>query len=159
MHAYCIYCERYRCATILRLMELQPGFRCISPRIVQRKWVRGRCEEEIHDWLPGYIFLYTEESLCNRIHIPGIIRWLGYGELEGTDRAFAEMLYKKNGVMGTVRLAETGDRCVIDDPLWKNMEGVIIKIDRGRKRCCIEIIFDEAPRTVWLGYDLVHLKE
>ena len=159
MYAYCLYCERQRCADIARLMESWHGIRAISPVIIQRKWKKGICQEERHDWLPNYIFLYPEEPLKDKIRIPGIIRWLGNGELEGADLAFAQMLYEKNGVLGTVRLAEAGDRCVINDPLWNNAEGRILKIDRGRKRCCVEFTFDNLTRTVWLGYDLVKTKE
>ena len=159
MHAYCLYCERQRCAKITQLAELRENIRCISPIIIQRKWIGKKCVEEKHDWLPNYLFLYTEEPLREKIHIPGIIRWLGNGELEGSDLAFARMLYEKKGVMGIIHLAEEGDRCIINDPLWKNTEGRIIKIDRGRKRCCVEFVFDDIPRTVWLGYDLVQVKE
>ena len=48
---------------------------------------------------------------------------------------------------------------MFNDPLWKDTEGRILKIDRGRKRCCVEFVFDDIPRTVWLGYDLVRVKE
>ena len=159
MHAYCLYCERQRCGRIAQLMELHPGIRCISPAIIQRKWVGKQCLEEKHDWLPNYLFLYAEEPLLDKIWVDGVIRWLGNGELEGSDLAFARMLYEKNGVLGTIRLAEEGDRCVINDPLWEDAEGRILKIDRGRKRCCVEINFDHISRTVWLGYDLIQVKD
>ena len=159
MHAYCLYCERQRCGQIAQLMELHPGIRCISPAIIQRKWVGKKCLEERHDWLPNYLFLYAEEPLREKIRVDGVFRWLGNGELEGSDLAFARMIYEKNGVLGTIRLAEEGDRCVINDPLWKDAEGRILKIDRGRKRCCVEINFDHIPRTVWLGYDLIQVKD
>lgn len=159
MHAYCLYCERQHCRRIARVMEISYGIRCIPPVIIQRKWIGRECVEEKHDWLPNYLFLYPDDPLQDRIRIPGIIRWLGNGELEGSDLAFAEMLYEKDGVMGTIRLAEEGDRCVINDPLWKNTEGRILKIDRGRKRCCIEITFDGVKRKIWLGYDLIQTED
>ena len=59
--------------------------------------------------------------------------------------------------MGTIHLAEVGQYCTVDDPLWQRMEGKIIKIDRGRKRCCVEFTFDDTRRTVWLGYELIQL--
>ena len=65
------------------------------------------------------------------------------------------MLLEHGGIMGTVKLVEVGDRCRIEDPMWKNLHGTVVKIDRGRKRCCIDIYFDDAHRTVWTGYDLV----
>ena len=155
MHSYCFFCETQKCSTIASLIERTLGYRCISPDIIQRKWVKGVCEEKRHSWLPGYIFLYTEEPLNERIKYPGIIRLLEDGELQGQDLAFANMLYDRNGVMGAIELTEVGQYCSVNDPLWQKMEGKVIKIDRGRKRCCIEFIFDQVKRTVWLGYELI----
>lgn len=131
------------------------NIRCFSPEIIQRKWTKGVCEEIRHSWLPGYVFLYTDEPLQEKIQFPGIIRLLGNRELQDEDKAFADMLYDHNGVMGIIHLAEEGQICTVDDPLWQKMEGKVIKIDRGRKRCCVEFIFDKVKRTVWLGYEMV----
>ena len=160
IHAYCLFCETQKCATIATIIERNFGIRCISPRIIQRKWVKGVPVEESHPLLPGYIFLYAEEplesSLLKSFRIPGIVRLLGNGELQNEDLAFAKMLMDHNGILGAVQLIEAGQRCTIDDPLWQKTEGKVIKVDRGRKRCCIEFIFDAVRRTVWLGYDLVN---
>ena len=158
MYAYCLFCETQKCATIANLIERTMDIRCFSPIIVQRKWVKGVCEEQRHDWLPGYVFLYTEEPMNQPIRIPGIIRKLGDGELKNEDLAFANMLYDHNGVMGTIQLTEVGQYCTVNDPLWQKMEGKVIKIDRGRKRCCVEFNFDNIKRTVWLGYELIKPK-
>ena len=91
--------------------------------------------------------------------MPGIIRRLGDGELKDEDLAFANMLYERNGIMGTIHLSEVGQHCTVSDPLWQKMEGKVIKIDRGRKRCCVEFTFDGVRRSVWLGYDLIQPKE
>ena len=157
MHAYCLFCETQKCDTVATLIQRTMGIRCFSPEIIQRKWTKGVCEEKHHPWLPGYVFLYTEEPLDQPIRMPGIIRRLGDGELKNEDLAFANMLYDHNGVMGTIHLAEVGQYCTVDDPLWKKMEGKVIKIDRGRKRCCVEFTFDNIKRTVWLGYELIQL--
>ena len=154
-HAYCLFCETQKCPLIARIIERCWGIRCIFPQIVQRKWVRGIPEEVRHAMLPGYLFLYPEEPLEHLIRIPGVICTLGNGELRDEDLAFAEMLYERNGVIGTIHLVEVGEYCTVTDPLWQKMEGKVIKIDRGRKRCCVEFTFDKTRRTVWLGYDLV----
>ena len=159
MHAYCLFCETTKCDLIARLIEQQNDCRCLSPKIIQRKWVKGTCYEERHNWLPGYIFVYADEPIIQNFAIPGILRWLGRDELQGEDFAFAQMLYNRDGVMGTIHLAEVGDRCVIDDPAWKNITGTITKIDRGRKRCCVMFEFDGVHRLVWLGYEMVSKAE
>ena len=87
--------------------------------------------------------------------MPGIIRMLGEGELRGSDLAFANMLYERNGVIGTIPLIEIGQHCTVSHSLWQKMEGNVIKMDRGRKRCCVEFTFDQTRRKVWLGYELV----
>ena len=158
MPAYCLFCETQKCATIARLIEQCWGIPCISPQIVQRKWVKGIPKEVNHAMLPGYVFLYPEYYLEKLIWFPGIIRTLGSKELQGRDLSFAMMIREKNGVIGTIQLIEEGDKCVINDPLWKRMEGKVIKVDRGRRRCCIEFLFDDVQRTIWLGYDIIQLK-
>ena len=155
MHAYCLFCETQRCAAIAERIESRYGLRCIFPRIIQRKWVKGLCAEEAHSWLPGYIFLYSKEPVQPFMDIRGIIRWLGRDELKGGDLSFARMIYDCGGVMGTVSLAEVGDMCVIDDPIWAGMKGRVFKMDRGRKRCCVRFEFDGVERTVWVGYEIV----
>lgn len=131
------------------------GIRSFSPKIIQRKWVKGVCEEISHSWLPGYVFFYTDAPIDKPVKYPGIIRTLGNGELKGEDLAFANMLYDHDGVMGTIHLAEEGQHCTVDDPLWQKMKGKVVKIDRGRKRCCVEFTFDQVKRTVWLGYEMI----
>ena len=95
VHAYCLHCETQRCGTIAELLRRNYGYYSFSPQIIQRKWVKGKQTEESHDWLPGYLFLYTEEQIQPRFDISGIIRCLGNSELSGQDLAFAEMIYQK----------------------------------------------------------------
>ena len=159
MHAYCLFCETQSCRIIAATIEKVYHLRCIQPQIVQLKWVKGVPLEVRHDWLPGYLFLYTDEPVKARFKIDGIIRILGRGELTGQDLAFARMLYEKNGLLGTVHLAQVGDRCHVEDPAWENMRGTVIKMDRGRRRCCVAFEFDGVQRHVWVGYELVRTEE
>lgn len=155
VHAYCLYCETKRCVDIAASIEKRYGYRSFSPQIIQRKWKKGVPLEERHACLPGYIFVYTNEAVKPYFRVSGVIRCLGNDELIGRDLDFAMMLYRKGGVIGVIRLAEVGDRCTIDDPAWSDMQGKIVKLDRGRKRCCVEFEFDKVKRTVWVGYELV----
>ena len=58
MPAYCLFCETQKCATIARVIERCWDIPCISPQIIQRKWVKGTPQDVKHSMLPGYIFLY-----------------------------------------------------------------------------------------------------
>lgn len=159
MYAYCLFCETQRCRPIAEYISRSYGYQCISPRIIQRKWVKGEMTEESHNWLPGYIFLYTDHLILPNFNINGIIRCLGNRELSGNDLSFAEMIYRLHGVMGTVSLIREGERCRINDPAWKDICGKVIKMDHGRKRCCIEFEFDGTRRTVWAGYEMMETEQ
>ena len=155
MHAYCLFCETKRAEEIAIRIQKDTGNRCISPQILQRKWVKGVPQEVRHRWLPGYIFVYTEAPVEPVFRYPGVLRCLGYDELSGGDLKVAEAILRCDGVMGIVRLAEVGDRCKVDDPAWEGLTGTVVKLDRGRKRCCIAFEFDRVMRNVWVGYELV----
>ena len=153
VYAYCFFCETQRCKTIAELIRKNYGYTCFAPQIIQRRWIKGTPTEEAHDWLPGYIFIYTSEKINPRFQIDGIIRCLGNEELQGQDRDFAVMLYHKNGVIGSAPLVQEGERCILADPSWQGMHGIVIRMDRGRKRCCIAFEFDGISRAIWVGYD------
>ena len=155
MHVYCLFCETRRAVEIAGHIQMDTGYRCLSPQIIQRKWVKGVPQEVRHHWLPGYIFVYTDEPVPPVFRYPGVLRCLGNDELSGEDLKFAETVYRCDGVMGNVRLAEVGDRCKVDDPAWADLNGTVVKLDRGRKRCCVEFRFDERQWRVWVGYELV----
>ena len=156
MHAYCLFCETQRCRQIAEIIRKEYGLICFAPTIIQRKWIKGIPTEEIHDWLPGYLFLYSDEPVSQHLRINGIIRVLGNGELAGQDLKFAEMVYSRGGTMGIAPLIQEGDQCRIADPAWQELQGQVVKMDFGRKRCCVEFVFDGIARTVWLGYDIIH---
>lgn len=155
MHAYCLFCETQRCRLIAEYISRNYGYPCFSPQIIQRKWIRGVATEEVHQWLPGYLFLYTEHPVIPRFDVKGIIRCLGNGELEGRDLAFAEMIYQREGIIGNLLLAEKDGRYRTADPAWAEQSCRVIKLDRGRRRCCIEFEFDGITRTLWAGYETV----
>ena len=155
VHAYCLFCETQRCRIIAEYINKNYSYLCFLPQIIQRKWVKGVPKEESHDWLPGYLFLYTKEQIQPRFDINGIIRCLGNSELSGQDLAFAEMIYQKNGVMGIISLVRDGERCRINDPAWEQIHGKVTRMDQGRKRCCIEFEFDGIKRSIWAGYEIV----
>lgn len=153
LHAYCLFCETQRCKIIAEFISHNYQYTCFSPCIVQRKWIKGVPTEEVHQWLPGYIFLYSENAINTQFSVKGIIRCLGNGELTGQDLAFAEMIYRTNGIIGNVKLIKEGNKCRICDPVWDDLSGQVIRMDHERKRCCIEFVFDGIARTIWVGYE------
>ena len=154
MYAYCLFCETQRCKNIADYISVNYGYLCLSPQIIQRKWVKGVPVEEKHDWLPGYLFLFLNEQRQIHFDVNGIIRYLSNGYLSGKDLQFAEMIYQIKGIMGDVIISYKEDRFIISDPTWEKLNGKITRLDRERKRCCISYEFDGTVRTVWVGYEI-----
>ena len=154
MYAYCLFCETQRCKTIADYIFNNYGYICLYPQIIQRKWVKGVPVEEKHDWLPGYLFLFLNEPKQIHFDISGIIRYLGTGYLEGSDRMFADMIFETKGIMGFVSLVRENNRYEIHDPIWKKLNGQITRVDHERRRCCISYAFDNIARTVWVGFEI-----
>ena len=154
LYAYCLFCETQRCRQISEYISRNYGLLCISPVYIQRKWIKGVPTDERHDWLPGYLFLYSDEPFMSRFDVRGIIRILGNGALTGSDLKFAEMIFRKHGVMGTIPLIQEGAVCRISDPAWKEISGRVVRMDRERRRCCVEFEFDGISRSLWVGYEL-----
>ena len=162
-HIYCIFCETQKTSTIAQLIEEVLRIRCISPRIVQRYWKQGREEHHVHDYLPGYIFLYTEEpveSFRDVCQFPGVLRVLGREEndyeLEGADRSFAAMLHEMGGTIGIMKAYREGDHVKLANHLYQGFTGEIVRMDRRKGRAQIRFDFDGSTQYVWVGYDLIH---
>ena len=138
------------------------GCRAISPKIVQRKWVKGKCMEEVNDFLPGYVFLYTDEPIRDfrtLWTVEGVLRLLGRREegylLSGGDLRFANAVYVNDGVIGFFKAYEEGDRIRLADESLPGYEGDIIKVDRRKGRALIVIRFDNKEVRMWIGFDLI----
>ena len=161
-YSYCLFCRTGRCDAVAQALQQALPCRAISPKIVQRKWVAGRCEEEIRDYLPGYVFAYFHEPLEDPRKLwaqDGVIRLLGQKEdgylLKGEDLRFAGMLLAKDGVIGILKAYEEGDRIRLTDASIPGYSGEIIRVDRHRGRAEVLIRFDDREVKIWVGFDLI----
>ena len=80
MYSYCLFCNTVKSALVAEAIRQKFGYVAYSPKIVQRKWIKGTCHEEIKDYLPGYVFVYTEEPITRFREIwqmEGMLRFLG----------------------------------------------------------------------------------
>lgn len=162
MNSYCLFCHSSKCASIALLLPQRMACRAIYPRFVQRKWVRGSCREEVRDYLPGYVFVYTDEPIPSPgalRSMDGVLRLLGREEngyrLDGEDERFSRMLYANDGVIGILRAREVGDRIRLAADSLPGYEGDVIKVDRRKGRAQILIRFDDKEVKLWVGFDLI----
>ena len=162
MHVYCLFCQTQRCAVIARFIENDLHCRAIAPKIIQRKWVGKTPFEVVHDYLPGYIFLYAETPLEN-IHryykVDGILRCLSDRdhafELYGDDLKFANMLYEMNGTIGILKTYQEGETVKLCKGPLAGFEGEIVRLDRRRGRCQVRFMFEHQEQMVWVGYEMM----
>lgn len=165
-HIYCLFCQVQKTGQIAEalnsILNTANRVTCISPRIVQRCWVRGKEEQRIHNYLPGYLFLYAEEPIHNFLQIrriSGVLRVLGCREdnfeLTGSDRGFACMLQQMNGTVGIMKTVQIGERVTLDRSAYAGFTGEVIKLDRRKKRAQIHFEFDGSAQKVWVGYEMV----
>lgn len=162
MFCYCLFCSTTKCESAATLLGDMLCCRTISPKIIQRKWIKGKCTEEVRDYLPGYVFLYSDAPLADYGKlwtVDGVLRLLGQKEegylLTGGDRRFAEYLYRRNGMIGILKAYEEGDRVKLADSSFLGLSGEIIKLDRRKGRAQVQFRFDEKEIKAWVGYDLI----
>ena len=161
MLSYCLFCRTEKCETVARIIEARFDCRAISPKIVHRKWIKRTEVQELHSYLPGYVFLYAETPLPETraiLRIDGALRFLGEDRgslaLEGDDERFAQMLYRHDGVVGIQKAMQEGQRIRLVAGL-NGYEAEIVKLDRRRGRAQVKFLFDKALHYIWIGYDLI----
>lgn len=161
-NCYCLFCNTIKSESVASLLPKRMDCRAISPKIIQRKWIKGQCFEEIKDYLPGYVFLYTDEPLRDfraLWSVEGVLRLLGRREegylLNGDDAHFADMLYTNHGVIGILKAYEVGDRIVLAGESLPGFEGEVIRVDRRKGRAQVLIHFDEREIKLWVGFNLI----
>lgn len=163
MHIYCLFCLTAHVPAIRKILESAFSCTVLQASILQRKWVKGSSTDEPHDYLPGYLFIYSDEPLTDLYQITrmeGVIRFLRYEseddyEIRGNDRIFAESILASNGLISYVPVYREGDRLTVKNGLFQGQKAEIKKVDRRKQRLQLEFTFDNMNRTLWLGYDVV----
>ena len=162
MYTYCVFCLTQKCTNVAIQLQKIFGCKAIRPKQEQLKWVKHEPIREIHDLLPGYVFLYSEHELEHTYllrEVLGVIRCLSDLEhryiLQGNDEAFALMLYEKNGVIGKTKVYEEGERIRICDGAYAGLETNILKVNRRNMRMLIQIPFAGMQVETWVEYEMV----
>ena len=162
MVAYCLFCDTMKCEAVAEAVERRYGWRAISPKIVQRKWVKGVAHEEPHTLLPGYIFVYVDAPIeypRATFRLDHVIRLLGDKDvsyvLQRDDDKFARMILGCGGTVGILKAYREGDRVRLAEGALGGVEGEIIKLERRKARALIRYQFAGATCTTWVGYDLI----
>ena len=162
MYSYCLFCNTVKCGAVATAIRQKYGYTAIAPKIIQRKWVKGECLEKIRDYLPGYVFVYSETPIRDFRELwimEGVLRCLGEREngyrLTGDDERFAIMLHAGGGTIGILKAYREGDRVKLVREAMGGFEGQIIRLDRRKGRAQIQFAFDGSQIKVWVGYEMI----
>ncbi len=162
MVSYCLFCNTNRCTQIASEIRKQFGLTAFSPKIIQRKWVKGKCYEETTNYLQGYVFVYSDtpiQTFREIKQIDGVLRFLGEKEtgyvLHHDDQRFAEMIFANQGRIGIFKAFEIGNRVYLTKESLAGLEGEIVKLDRRKGRAQVEFRFDSRSFRIWVGFNLV----
>lgn len=161
VYAYCVFCNTQRREELAASVRQLIYAEVIAPKIIQRKWVKGRAIEDIHDYLPGYLFLYADApipSLAPLFRLEDIYRVLGERDsgycLSGADLAFAWMLRSCGGTLGVVKTYREGDRVKLADSAMGGVDGEIVRLDR-RGRALVRFGFDGSAVQSWVAIEMI----
>ena len=162
MTSYCLFCETVKCGFVAREISARFGCRTICPKQVQHTWARGKMTDIVHDLLPGYVFVYTQEEGLNVAALcatPGVIRCLrnvgGGFCLQGGDEQFALMLLSRDGVIGKTRVYREGQMIRICEGAFAGVEAKILRVNRRNMRIQIELSFASTVVKPWVEYEMV----
>lgn len=159
-HIYCLFCrtgaEYAICAEICRRF---PGVYPLAATQEKHRIVNGHEEIDRRVFLPGYLFLYSVESMTfdALLRMDDVYRILGdeenAHELQGSDRAFAEWLLKNDGVIGISRIANRNGRISIQSGPMKHFAKKLIKLDKHTRNALVRMEFLGTTREVWLAFE------
>lgn len=163
-HVLCLFCKTGKEQTVAqRITEDGVGTAIFPQRIAKRYNKERKAYVEVSaPLLPGYVFVYLAEEPgpVNWWTFSGVIRPLGYGDgrrdyLTGSDLAFAQWVWQKEGNISHVKVIQMGDRIEIADGLFSRMRGTIVRVDRRKQTCCVALDTHSIIQQVWLPYELV----
>lgn len=158
----CVFCETGAEARVSNQLAGMEGIRiAFAVKQMQHRSQRGVRSEVERVMLPGYVFFLAERDMQRYRLLRGndrILRVLSYREawaLRGEDLAFARWMYAHGGVLEISRARKVGDRVTIIDGPLKELEGVILKVDRHNRNGLVSIQFGGKSTNVWLAFEYI----
>lgn len=158
----CLFCKSgYERLVVECINETCPAV-AIFPKKVKRLLKQGEWLECSVPLMPGYIFVYANEDvtyaqLRSKSRVLKVLRYAEdiTGELQGDDRAFADWIWRSDGMIGCLEAVKIGDWVEITDPMLQQLHGRVVKMDRRKQMVKLELDVLGSARSIWLNYELV----
>lgn len=162
----CLFCEAGHEGYVAHEIERQQAGKALLPRKVKRIFRKGAWVDEQKRMMPGYVFMFSNAAYpkAELRRIDHVIRVLHYeeepeGYLMGRDRELAEMLLKKDGLLGVLAAIEVGGRVQITDGLLQHYRGKVLKMDKRKQMAEIQLDIAGDVTSVWLSYEVLDKDE
>ena len=146
---------------MLEQFETVSGERIIFPRreMIQRK--KGRRYKKIQPLFPGYLFLETSELTDALIHdaarCPNVLHFLPDNRrikpVSEDDEKFLRPFLQDDGLTPLVNIKfNENDRVIVLEGPLRGLEGLIVKVDRRRRRLRVKLSLYETGHLIDFGY-------
>lgn len=160
-YIYCIFCFTQKEVVIVAQLRQFFNGQIFIPTMIRKKKRHGVFTYIKFKTMPGYIFLRSveEANIPEILKISGVHRFIyrdnDYRVLDESDKAFVDWLSIHDGCIPVVKLKKVGDTVVLDDELFSNCKGTILKVDKRKTRVLVEFAFPTMHFERWLSYDTV----
>lgn len=157
--AYCLFCWTGREGHVVSELTECSGVRALFPQRIKTERRNGRWFPVRKPLLPGYVFLYAsshvEFSRIRRLsHVVRVLQYEGdETALRGADLAFADLVWKHEGVLGVSKVLKEGDRVQIVEGPLKDLGGIIIQLDSHKRIARLELDLVGSTQRIWLSFD------
>jgi len=159
-HAYCLFCRTGAENRLKDEIETRfPSIRVLSAVQEKHKVIDKRYEVDRKNFLPGYLFLYSEEEMDFEmlLRIEDIYKILGdrinAHELQGSDKAFAKWLWKNDGVIGISRIRIIENKLKILSGPMQYFAKAVIKLDKHTRNARVRMDFLGKKSDIWLAFE------
>lgn len=156
----CVFCETGREMAVAEQIQRQCE-RVRARAVRQEKYHshEGRKSKVISTILPGYVFIEApqdfEMSLLPREFVYRVLTAGETWKLIGSDRAYAEMIFRYDGLLRFSQALWEGERVrIVSGPL-KDMEAQIVRIDRRGRSGQVKMNICGKSFLVWLAFEWV----
>lgn len=109
--------------------------------------------------LPGYVLFQADKDFEVRrfYSMEHVVRLLKYEDLSwalrGDDLAFAQWIYRLNGLIGLSKAYREGTMVRIKEGPLKDFDGQIIRVDSRNRNAQVSFGFDKQAFTAWLAFE------
>jgi hypothetical protein len=137
------------------------GIKAIAPVRIIKERNRGVVNQVRKPLLPGYVLIYSNECLQPSLmrSVDALLKLLSYPggeyELKGEDLAYADFVYRNQGVIGiSTILCEGKEAKVLSGPL-EDCKGTIVRLDKRKQRVWMRMRFDGVEREISLSANIL----